>query len=448
MFVKQYLNIFRMRLPDGFRDGFIFFTLSLAYFILAGAPLQDATWDLKHGDPADYRFLAEHLFHIAHDGSQYVPELFVRWQELLSALPFRPIGVGSFYLIVHSLFGGATNVAGRYVLKTLLALACASLAVQFARFANRYMAFFVLLIIFLTSGMFSLGDLIWAEELLRIIFIAWLADYVRKMSLSAESQTKILPQFFYAFCVPLLKTQWLILSFLTYLQYGFQFFKSRSWRRFAFVSLLYLLIPSAILAINWVGWGHIGLTAGNSLHEFYRRDRTGAHFLAAACQDEKIIALKTRFCQESYPPFPEWGLFIEYQYPTQNIHDLILTMDDFTRRKREWRLSEVLGVAWESFGNTTNFPFQREGSPPGKNLLIVIDALSFIGMATGLLFRRTRSLAVFGLSLWIIPAISLNFAYWNPRYMVPMAGFPIIISIAVIWHLKTRQKSTNTHPTR
>ena len=98
----------------------LFFFLSLFWFLFIN-PTAYSPWIITFFDPADYIFLTKHFFEIPQNGILFLPDFNTRWQEFLTLIPFRQIGVGTFYLVLEKIFGANTIIWGPYVLKTLIA---------------------------------------------------------------------------------------------------------------------------------------------------------------------------------------------------------------------------------------------------------------------------------------------------------------------------------------
>lgn len=408
----------------------LFFFLSLFWFFYIEGSIK-TQWVVTFFDPADYMFLAKHFFGMSQDGILFLPDFNQRWQEFLTLIPFRQIGVGTFYIVLEKIFGSYVTIWGPLVLKTLISASYAYICQIWHTKIKTIPSWICFITLIFTTTIWVNGSSMWSESFIRILFIVILALIIKRVY-SQHSSWKFITLLFILFLLLVnIKIQWILLG-VPLLMYEAGVFIFEKKLKDGFITiLLTALLPLSVLTINIIGWNYYGIIAGNSLHTMIKEESRGSSFLYTICQNEEIIKLSTRFCNEKkYFMNGTWGDFMKYQYPNQDLRQLILTMDILSKKSVDNSPRAYFETIKQNYSNITNFPSFKEVDR--KGFLTLIDIACIIAMLLGLFNMRSRRIALFCIAVWIIPLIGAHVAVWDIRYMTPMAGLPILGALIII----------------
>ena len=386
------------------------FLLSLTFVFQWGLKLP-GRWASTEGDSGDYRYLGENLWGIPHDLSTYIPAFHTNWGKFLTVVPFRQLGVGSFYAFTHYFLGDSALHSGRFSLQVLIASSYAILSrtvsSRFGRAAG---------IICLIFALFLKGSP---------------RDGTRGSRLGLET-----------FGVQLLflltvnfKVQWIALTLsVSAIQAG-----SLAWRgnrRHAAVILgLACLSPLSLTAVNRAYSDYPGIIAGTGLHAMWKMGGSGDVFLRKACAEPGVLALSPRFCAEKRFWYSNWGEFTSFQYPAQDLKSLSQALDQSAARNLDLSWGAVRDSLSESVRNFSNFPPYAPLMIP-EWARLALDFASIGLCLVGLLLSSTRFTSIFCLGLWCVPIAANVATAWDTRYIVPMAGFALLNAGLVSLELK------------
>lgn len=403
--------------------GLVFFLVAYGY-LATMSPDRHHTWQLASQDPGDYRYLAETFWRVPHDLHTYsLPEV---WQRFLSAVPFRQIGPGTFYLFNKALFGDAAGVVGRYELKGLLAASYSFLATGWSRRMNRVAGLAALVILLGTTSPWTMGDDLLTEAFSRPLFciLAGLTAYLRDDEEETSVRMMVATQFVCLLLVQV-KVQWLLLCIVFFAWHALVVMRQRAWKRLVILSTAMATVPMSLLAVNWIGWRYLGLTAGTSLHTMWKMGTTA--FFPALCAKSEMMALATRVCAEHNTSFTNWGQFFAAQYPGQDPKQLIQVMDRASASFVHFTLSAIAQTVGEGYKQLTNFPPESSDSP--SLLARTVDGLSFLLCILGGFLKECRLASLLCIASWGTVLVGLHMARWDPRYLTPMAGLPVVVGL-------------------
>jgi hypothetical protein len=412
-------------------DFILFFLIACIGLVFIGSTMPH-TWNITGMDPADYVYLAKHFWGVPQQGVQFVSDFNVQWRHFLSIIPFRQIGTGTFYLMMRIIFGSRVDQLGPFVLNALIAFSYAWLSYLWGIRTKRIFGWICLGVLLITTTTQTTGYLIWSEPLLRICFVCGFALFLLRRQGESFASRRMVAGFFLIFLVMAnIKIQWMVFGLVLMLCQMIILACEKNWRRLCATLCLALLIPLSIFMINGLGWDYWGLVGGNSLHTMFQPGGGSPDFLAAICQKEEMIQLSTRFCNEGVYSFPTWGEFMKFQYPQQNIRQMIQTMDGLSKQMINYSPSADISTLVKYAPDFTNFPLS---SPPflAGLLISILDGLGFIICLLGLYFPRTRMVALFCLGSWSIPLLGAHVAAWDPRYLTPMAGIPLLGAVYIL----------------
>lgn len=406
--------------------GFLMILVSVGWYALQNDGLQSPVWQVHHFDHADYRFLAEHFWHIPHDLSTYAPEFAGSWGEYLTRVPFRDIGVGTYYLVNAAFYGmthGLPSVhpdqLATWIPASLILLLCAAYIAFYVVCKKRAGTLYatICLLALLTIPGWTLTHELISEPFLRICFVLLLT-----LTLSIETIRRSVPALLALSLVLLLtmhiKAQWLLLAPLMSVALLLSYRRDVRSAPVISVLLLMFILPLTLMMIHTIGWGTAALTPGKALHMNLKTD--GA-YVEEFCVDHPTSTV----CNPSSDIQRDgwWRLPLGNAAPVDELNALDSGVTSSVLSNPVQLLKDI----WSGVMHTTNFP----DSLPRNPFLLLLDLLTVLFLIVGLWSRRTALPAATALGLWIIPIIANIFAVYDPRYYRPMAGLPLAIAILI-----------------
>lgn len=414
-------------------------------------------WQAATNDPADYRFVAEYFWGVPFRADTYDVIWHGGWGDYLRLIPFRSIGLGSFYLIAGWLRLGhapatpdevlAAGIAFAYAQKVLLAAALIVLFAAMRRRWNTALALFAVAATAFPPVYWRISDDFLTEPPQRIVFLLAFACAVMLSGRnpaqdrrgSAISAYILLALWLIA---THLKVQWYVGALL--LLPALVIEASRETllsRRTLGLTAAALMVPLSVMAVNWVGWRTVTLSPGFGLHVNLRYE------------GEVLREYSTQMASSSQPPaFAEpdrphlrwWNIYVGPEVTRAQWEDF----DDFGRQYLRHHPGSALRNLWTGIELGATVPgVQRvtQGrirleplDPPWSRLMRYLDVLFWILLAVGIAFRETRVPCAMALVLWIVPAIGNVVSPYEPRYHLPMSGIAAVAAACVVVTLKNR----------
>ncbi|MEY4440597.1 MAG: hypothetical protein RLY49_223 [Candidatus Parcubacteria bacterium] len=425
----QVISFFKKNLTK-YSHFLLFFALSIFWFFYIEASIK-TQWVITFFDPADYIFLAKHFFGMSQGGIVFLPDFNQRWQEFLTLIPFRQIGIGTFYILLEKILGSYAIIWGPAILKTFIAASYAYLCQIWHNKIKSVPSWVCFVVLIFTTTVWVNGNSMWSEPFIRILFVLLLALFIQRIGAQYSTLHFIGALFILFLLLVNIKIQWILLGVPLLLYEAGELILKKKIKQGVITILLTALLPLSVLTINSIGWNYYGIIAGNSLHTILKEESKGSSFLYTICQKEEIIQLSTRFCNEKkYSMNGTWGDFMKYQYPTQDLKELIMAMDTLSKDMVDNSPQAYFKTVKENFSNLTNFPAAKNNE---KGIIpTLVDIACIIVSVVGLLNFKTRRIALFCLILWIVPLIGAHVAIWDVRYVTPMAGIPILGAICIM----------------
>jgi len=221
----------------------------------------EGRWQASDFDPADYRILAEHFWRVPVAPDTY--RIDAGWLEFLQHVPFRGIGLGTFYLIVGVLTNGhaprtlseilAAGTRLATLEKLLLAAALVTLFEVVRRCWSLPAAVVAIAATALPPRFWRLTDDFLVEPVLRICFLLLFACAIalgrRKSSALAFAMLALM------LTAAHLKADWALGGFLLLPALLLEpAVAAAQPRTRAMLVALAVAIPVTIVAVNWIGW--------------------------------------------------------------------------------------------------------------------------------------------------------------------------------------------------
>ena len=100
--LKKTLHKTLLRRLQNILPAFLVIGMSLALYAISNGGLGSNHFQASHIDQADFRYIAEKFWSMDHVG--YSTGYIRDWRHYLDAVPFREIGVGTYYLISAKIF--------------------------------------------------------------------------------------------------------------------------------------------------------------------------------------------------------------------------------------------------------------------------------------------------------------------------------------------------------
>lgn len=435
--------------------GLVFFFavlgISFGWYTATLNNLGQSLWQVRHFDHADYRFIAEHFWRIPHDTSSYADDFSGDWGAYLSRIPFRDIGVGTFYLAIHSiteLFSASCAASDTCfarviptILKISLGLSCLFFFLSVRKRYGGFVALLASIILLFPPSTWLLTDELLSEPLLRICFIIVVSLFVQRNP-QKDSLLDICIVLF-ALLVAHLKLQWMLygigLGTLLLLSRTLQ---GKIWSsRTFFIVLLTICIPVSLSLVHKIGWDTYSLRAGFGVQINFQFH---GEYYQWFCQQHPSM---TSFCGKSVIRNGFYGI------PMGNS----VALDDlrsFDTEAMSYFLSHHADVIRMNLLNgiryATVFPVGVFGNANFARSLpeLILDLFSWIMLIIGLCHKRTTLLSAAVIGLWLVPVFGNIFAVYLTRYHRPMMGLPFAIAIIILADLlQSRGKRKMGHTT-
>lgn len=393
-------------------------------------------------DNADYRYLAEHFFELPHDLSTYGADFHNGWGKYLDAVPFRDLGVGSYELLMKSVFSGAPNLVMPLSLKVLLVAVSLFFFAACRRRFGTAAAVIALAILTLRPAAWALTDAPLSEPFLRILFLLLLCPLLVLPLKNFRPLPAAIAFITIVLFAAHVKAQWMFLGLLVLPVWTMLAVRERQWKCAGTLVLGLVAIPLSLSLIHGIGWNDFALVHGSGLHALWKTD---GQILSYACARSAAFQEKPPlFCETGQTHYGTWGEFMDAEKPDQNMHVLAAELDRISMQYFLERPTTMLREFAIGFRVATNFP---DWDTPWRWTLDLLDLASVMLLFVGLLRRETLLLSFTTLSLWLVPAITNMFAIYDPRYHRPMAGLPLAMATMFALHLVRRWiVQWKTHP--
>jgi hypothetical protein len=404
-------------------------------------------WQASNFDPADYRLLAEHFWHIRTPASTY--DVDQDWQAFLRSIPFRGIGLGTLYLLVGVLRTEhapstpaeilATGVALAAIEKILLAVALFTLFEMVRRSWGTLEAIATITATALPPRFWRLTDDFLAEPVLRICFLLLFACAIaagRRRSLTLSFVTMAL-----MFVAAHLKADWALGGVLLFLVLLFSPpISFAPVRDKAVLAATAALIPVSVVAVNWIGWGMLSPRPGLALHVNLKYDE---ELIRSFCDEAVREARTSPFCDASKPRRVWWNVYSGRDVTPREMtaFDAYARRDILEHPVRDLReLWAGLGLASSVPGTTASLGAGFRVVPlkePWHRIVWWMDVAVWILLLIGLRSPEMRLPCGVALVLWIVPAVGNIFSLYELRYHMPMAGIAAACAFRVL--MRTRR---------
>jgi hypothetical protein len=414
-------------------------------------------WQAETNDPADYRFVAEYFWGVPFRAATYDVIWHGGWGDYLRLIPFRSIGLGSFYLLTGWLRLGhapatpdevlATGIAFAYAQKVLLAAALLVLFAVMRRRWNTALALFALAVTAFPPVYWRGSDDFLTEPPQRIVFLLAFACAVLLSGRrpAGEGRGSALPAYT-LFALWLLathlKVQWYVGALLLLPVLVLETSRD-AWlsRRTLALTVAALMVPLSVVAVNWIGWRTVTLSPGFGLHVNLRYDgdvlREYSTVMASSPE-------RPAFADPERPHLRWWNIYVGPEVTRAQWE----AFDDFGRQYLRHRPGSALRNFWTGIELSATVPgVQRvtQGrirleplEPPWSTVMRGLDVLFWILLAAGLGFRETRVPCAVALALWIVQALGNVVSPYEPRYHLPMSGIAAAAAGCVALALQRR----------
>lgn len=408
-------------------------------------------WAADANDPADYRFIAEYFWGVPFHPNTYDTIWHGGWGDYLRLIPFRSIGLGTFYLLAGWLRLGrapatpdevlAAGIALAYAQKVMLALA---LLVLFAVVRRRWNTVLALLTVAATAFppvYWRTSDDFLTEPPTRIFFLLAFACAIALSGprRSRDERRSIVPAFVLLglwLVATHLKVQWYVGALM--LLPALVFDTSRPppiSRRTIALCAAALAVPVSVMAVNWIGWRTITLSPGFGLHANLRYDGDVLREYSAIMA---TTPSRPAFADPERPRLRWWNIYVGPEVSRAEWE----AFDGFGRQYLRHRPGSALHNFWTGLRLASTVPaVQRitQGrirleplDPPWAALVRWLDVAIWILLAVGLAFPETRVPCALALVLWIVPAIGNIVSPYEPRYHLPMSGIAAVAAACVV----------------
>jgi len=384
-------------------------------------------------DSADYRFVAEHFWGIAHDYRTYAPEFSSDWGAYLSTVPFREIGIGTFYLAFTRVVGLNQNLIPLFLQMCFYAVYLLVFFCIWKRY-NPFVALICLLVLLSPKLWASTGEL-FSEAFLRIIFLLMLSSL-----LWFYKEKDFVPKFIILFVLTLIasqiKSQWVLLSGIFFICSVAVAFRAKSIKYYV-LSALFLLIPVFLILMHGIGWNAWTLTVGGGLHA---NVKTSGSYLDTYCSEYPDNTV----CDPAFEKNTWWLVRTDKAVSISEWQHFDAQASKYFLRDKAQVMSDFIRGMYMA----TNFPAGIRGDVEFSRspLFGAVDLFVWIVLLLGLFPRKTRYIVLFSLSLWLVPALGNVFAAYSARFIRPIAGIPLatgilVLSVFIQPYIKSRPKS-------
>ena len=435
--------------PGAYLSALVLIWLSYASYSSHFTPV--GRWAAEANDPADYRFIAEFFWGVPFHPNTYDSIWHGGWGDYLRLIPFRSIGLGSFYLLAGWLRLGhapgtpeevlAAGIALAYAQKVMLALA---LLVLFSVVRRRWNTVLALLAVVATAFppvYWRTSDDFLTEPPTRIFF---LLGFACAIALSGPRRSdgehrSTVPAFLLLglwLVATHLKVQWYVgaLMLLPALVFDTSRGNLISKRTIALAAAA-LAVPLSVMAVNWIGWRTTTLSPGFALHANLRYEgdvlREYSAIMASAPS-------RPAFADPERPRLRWWNIYVGPEVTRAEWE----AFDSFGRQYLRHRPGSALHNFWTGLRLASTVPaVQRitQGrirleplDPPWAAVVRWLDVAIWILLGVGLAFSETRLPCALALVLWIVPAIGNIVSPYEPRYHLPMSGIAAVAAACVI----------------
>ncbi len=406
-------------------------------------------WQVDHFDHADFRYVAEIFWGEPHDLRTYQPDFSEDWGRYLDAVPFRGIGVGTYYLTLRALIGFVNpgvaadpirlGVFIAWSMKLLLASAYAIFFGVCRRRVGTRLALLCLALLLFPWKTWILIEEMLVEPLVRILFV--LAMSVLLSIHESRGRLRLgAALFLFPFLLAAhLKAPWMFYPLLILPAIVLRLHAEKLSLRHALPAVaLTLCVPLTLLLVNVLWWQDLTLSPGAGLHAQFK---TG-EYTSSLCRSP--TPLVTVFCNRTTKLNSWWNVYMGPDALPENYRALDRGVLPYILHTPQRMITD----AFDGLRVASNVP---EGAmdilPYGASLVILLlDISTWILLLVGLFQKETILLSAAGLGLWIIPAIGAIFALYDPRYHRPMAGIPLILAILIavklygIWKKNGKQQ--------
>ena len=430
------------------------FLIWLSYSSYSASFTPVGRWQAATNDPADYRFIAEYFWGVPFHPETYDSIWHGGWGEYLRLIPFRSIGLGSFYLLAGWLRLGhapatpdeviAAGIALAYAQKALLAIALIVLFAVVRRRWNSALALFAVVVTAFPAIYWRISDDFLTEPPQRIVF---LFAFACAMAMSGpritDDNQRATPAFLLLglwLVATHLKVQWYVGALLLLPVLIFE--TSRRTlvsRRAVALTAAALLVPASVMAVNWIGWRTTTLSPGFGLHANLRYEGDVLREYSAAVANAPD---RPAFADPNRPKLRWWHIYVGPDVTRAQYE----AFDRFGRNYLRQRPGSAMRNFWTGLQLASTVPaVQRitQGrirleplDPPWAALVRCLDIAIWILLGIGLAFAQTRLPCALALVLWIVPAIGNIVSPYELRYHLPMSGIGAVAAACVVMTLR------------
>ena len=434
--------------PGAYLSAVVLIWLSYASYSSQFTPV--GRWAAEANDPADYRFIAEYFWGVPFHPTTYDAIWHGGWGDYLRLIPFRSIGLGSFYLLAGWLRLGhapatpdevlAAGIALAYAQKAMLAIAVLVLFAVVRRRWNTLLALFAVVVTAFPPVYWRTSDDFLTEPPQRIFFLLAFACAIALSGPRREDDERrsIVPAFVLLglwLVATHLKVQWYVgaLMLLPALVLETSRGNLISKRTIALAAAA-LAVPLSVMAVNWIGWRTTTLSPGFALHANLRYEgdvlRDYSAIMASAPS-------RPAFADPERPRLRWWNIYVGPEVTRAEWE----AFDSFGRQYLRHRPGSALHNFWTGLRLASTVPaVQRitQGrirleplDPPWAAVVRWLDVAIWILLGVGLAFSETRLPCALALVLWIVPAIGNIVSPYEPRYHLPMSGIAAVAAACV-----------------
>jgi hypothetical protein len=439
----------RLAAPGAYLSALVLIWLSYGSYSAQFSPV--GRWAADANDPADYRFIAEYFWGIPFHPNTYDAIWHGGWGDYLRLIPFRSIGLGSFYLLAGWLRLGhapatpdevlAAGIALAYAQKVMLALALLVLFAVVRRRWNTALALFAVVATAFPPVYWRTSDDFLTEPPTRIFF---LLAFACAIVLSGprrpdDHRRSVVPAFVLLglwLVATHLKVQWYVGALMLLPALVFETSRDNLFSKRALsLGAAALAVPLSVMAVNWIGWRTTTLSPGFGLHANLRYDgdvlREYSGLMASAPS-------RPAFADPQRPRLRWWNIYVGPEVSRAEWE----AFDSFGRQYLRQRPGSALQNFWTGLQLASTVPaVQRitQGrirleplDPPWAALVRWLDVTTWILLGVGLAFPDTRLPCALALVLWIVPAIGNIVSPYEPRYHLPMSGIAAVAAALVV----------------